>query len=88
LEKELHAIQEDSPSTHFAPENRDGMLPGKIKIDFLFCILVKTDAHVRCRRSEQEQGFSAQVSSSMIKRLTVFPFDCIQIVKIHGTESP
>jgi len=73
LEKELHAIQEDGTSTHFTPKNGDGMLSGKIKIDFLFCILVKTNAHIRGRRSEQEQGFSAQMSSSMIKRLTVFP---------------
>lgn len=73
MEKELIAVQIYSPPAEISSEYGDLVLFTKIKIHFVFGILMESDADIRCCRRHQGECFAAQARQSMIDQLRFNP---------------
>ena len=79
MEKELIAVQIYSPPAEVSSEYGNVIFLTKIKIHFLFCILMESDANLRCCRRYQAECFPIQVSQGMINQLGFKPGDFAKV---------
>lgn len=84
MEKELIAVQIYRTPSEVSPEYGDIIFFTKIKINFLFDILMEPDANIGCCRRYQGEGFPTQPGQGMIDQLGFKPGNLAQIKQLQN----